>query len=1172
MIRQLIILIIVSSGALYSQSNKYKWEELDYSPKTIARILGGESENNFIVFDDAGSFYKYQSGRWQTFSVPQKNKYIYYILNYVDPNTCLIIAVDEQWHSHFMILKNGVFKKYNLVHKNPFNHFRYVSDNNIYAAGAFGSLAKYDGNTFKIITTPIKSHIDAFYIEMENKYWLGTKSDGVFLFDGINFKKYECEDGINHEVQSFEKNGSTLKIITINHETLELKGKKFKHIETAKNGPLKYITKQPTGFLRIAKEPVSQDSFDIPLNLKPFSVQRMSNGTILFINQESKLFKSAVNKSNFFIDLSPYFNISSNITSKVEGMSFCDFSKDGFSDLLLSYQANPSTIYFGNKSNFFSQKIIYTDSSINRTNGYVHVIGDIDGDYIPDLIIAQHNRKRSIIEIFKGDGNDFKHFKSINIEDSIGERIVENLTLSDFDQDGDLDLILVYYLGKGSKKGSVMLFENRLWGTWWCKWNKQKEIFDGWNKQVLFADFNGDGFNDIYVINKWGNNKLLGFNNDNFIDLTNTSFSDTTKTISSSAISFDYDNDGDLDLLVSSDTPLLQLLENNGKGVFSDVSKKIVFPTGTKKYLLLGDSDLVIGDYNNDGFLDILALFKTSSSIEKYLFINEKGDFFIDKKKDFGLDKFSLQGAINGDIDDDGDLDIIGYDNSNIRLLINNLDDQNYLKIKLLASHSSPAAIGSKIFVYKHGHINDKRFLYGYRQIGSYEYSKNQNSELTVHFGLDASITYDIVTEFYAGNNVSILNVNTGQTLTIAEVSQFTSTFIELPGALFRFFYSRAIQFYILCVLFSLAVFLIGIKYGVRNLGWDVRTISLLATTNISAFWIILIVTSDSTHFIIKYVLPFIVMLIGTIIPLYISFFIRQKSNLTKDISILKEELLQLSINYSHGRWALTNINGIIMLIENMPKNEIQNEKVLLQLSNRLETFENLTKPNVVKLIKTAESIPTFLTESEEKLSKQIIESSNKIFFVKTKSAELFSDEMLNYFYLVKRLTANIKTRITSEFSCNPEQVINLVLELFLNELGKRKINVSKEKTYLDNFFALISKDSLGEIISNCISNSLYAIGETQGEINISLQRIDLKLLITISDSGGGISEEKWEKIFESGYTEKKSTGFGLYHAREILKKYGGRIYISESIPFIRTSINIELNEGIRNEANTITN
>ncbi|MFA7418313.1 MAG: FG-GAP-like repeat-containing protein [Melioribacteraceae bacterium] len=1172
MVRQLIILSLLCFGPIYAQSQQYKWEEVDFPPKKVVRILGGSSENNFLVFDDHGTFYKYKSGLWQTLAVPQKDKYIYYVLQYIDTDRCLIIAVDELWHSHFLILNNGGISKYAIVHKNPFNFFRLVDNYNIYAAGAFGSLAKFDGNSFTLIKTPIQSHIDAFYVEGKNKYWLGTKSDGIFLFDGTNFKKYECEDGKNHEVRTFELKGSALRIITINNETLELQGNLFKHRENDANEYSKKIDKQPTGFLRVSDESTSQKSFNVPLNLKPFLVLRLLNGHILFSNQEGRLFKSIISKTNFFNDLSQYFNINSFLTSKVEGLSLSDISQDGFPDLFISQQANPTKIYLGNKANFFAQKIIQSDSSIQKSSGYVHAIGDINGDNLPDLVTAQHDGEKSTIEIFKGTGNDFERFKTIPIENNFNDRLIENLTLSDFDKDGDLDVIAVYYLGKGSNKGSIVFFENRFWGSWWQKHNKNDNRFDGWNKQVLSADFNNDGTNDIFLINKWGINQLFIFENDDYVNVTKSTFKDTTKTISSSAVSFDFDNDGDLDLLVSSDAPVLQLFENDGTGIFKDESKKIVSPVGAREYLLTWDSDLVVGDYNSDGFLDFFVLLKFSSSTQQYLFINNKGKYFTDRKNDFGLDKYSLLGAVTGDIDDDGDLDIVAYDNSNIRLLINNLDNKNFVKIKLLGFHSSTIAVGSKIYIYKHGHINDKRFLLGYRQIGSFESSKNQHSDITAHFGLADTISYDIVVEFYGGEKISRVNVKAGQSITINEVGAFYGTLINLPGSIFRFFFSREIQFYIISILLSFTVFLFGIKQGVRKLSWDTRSISILSATNISAFWIILIVTSDSLFFLIKYVLPFLVMLIGTIIPLYISFFIQHKSVIGKDITTLKEELLQLSINYSHGMWALTNINGIILLLENLPQNGKQNDKVVSQLIKRLETFVNLTKPNALKLIKTAESIPAFLSESENKLTKQVTRESLTKNIFEINSVSSHTVEMLNYFHLVKRVTSVIKSRITNEFSCKPEEVINMVLELFRVEFEAKGIGVSKEKTYADNYHALISKENLGEIISNCINNSISALEGKRGEITISLKRMDPKLLITISDSGKGIPKEKWEKIFESGYSEKKSTGFGLFHSRELLKKYGGRIFVDESLPLLKTSIAIELNEGIQNEANAIIN
>ena len=181
-------------------------------------------------------------------------------------------------------------------------------------------------------------------------------------------------------------------------------------------------------------------------------------------------------------------------------------------------------------------------------------------------------------------------------------------------------------------------------------------------------------------------------------------------------------------------------------------------------------------------------------------------------------------------------------------------------------------------------------------------------------------------------------------------------------------------------------------------------------------------------------------------------------------------------------------------------------------------------------------------------------------------------EKLLDRFKNIKKFSALIKNKITREYSCNPEEVINLIIDSINSILIEKNISILKHKDYKEELSVLISKSDLAKIIGDCLQNSTFALNNQPGSIEISIKRFDPKLLIVIDDSGCGIPKSNWEKIFESGFSTKNSTGFGLYHSSETLKKYGGRIFVSESIPNTKTSITIELNKGVGNETNSSSN
>ena len=114
----------------------------------------------------------------------------------------------------------------------------------------------------------------------------------------------------------------------------------------------------------------------------------------------------------------------------------------------------------------------------------------------------------------------------------------------------------------------------------------------------------------------------------------------------------DYDNDGDLDFLLagydSGYQRIARVYRNNGNGTFTDIAAGLVG---------VGDGTAAWGDYDNDGDLDILLTGGTGSGgIVSKIYHNDDGTF-----TDIGA---SLQGTYSGvgrwgDFDNDGDLDIL---------------------------------------------------------------------------------------------------------------------------------------------------------------------------------------------------------------------------------------------------------------------------------------------------------------------------------------------------------------------------------------------------------------------------------------------------------------------------------------------------------------------------------
>src|SRR5262249_40856463 len=119
---------------------------------------------------------------------------------------------------------------------------------------------------------------------------------------------------------------------------------------------------------------------------------------------------------------------------------------------------------------------------------------------------------------------------------------------------------------------------------------------------VAVADFNGDGYDDLYFVNQLGANALYRHNKDGTCpDVTGQAGVGLGDRVCVAAAWGDYDNDGRPDLFVTSTRGGNVLFHNNGNGTFTDVTKE----AGVT--LVAHSQTATFFDYDNDGYLDLFV-------------------------------------------------------------------------------------------------------------------------------------------------------------------------------------------------------------------------------------------------------------------------------------------------------------------------------------------------------------------------------------------------------------------------------------------------------------------------------------------------------------------------------------------------------------------------------------
>jgi hypothetical protein len=309
----------------------------------------------------------------------------------------------------------------------------------------------------------------------------------------------------------------------------------------------------------------------------------------------------------------------------------------------------------------------------------------------------------------------------------------------DYDNDGKLDLFVTRYLDWafknnrycGEKKPGYraychpdnyngianILYHNNGDGTF-TDVSSKAGIADANGKGlgVAFADYDDDGLVDVYV----ANDSVQSFLYQNkgkgtFAEvglLTGVGFNEDGKTFAGMGVDFaDYDNDGHPDLIVTDlSNERYRLFRHNGDGSFRDATN--LSGVGGATLPFSGWSTRLF-DYDNDGWKDIfVAQGHVMDTIEKtapnlkyrqppLLLRNESGRFVRVIPGEVFQQDWAGRGAAFGDLDNDGDIDVVVSNVGQRALVIRNDggNRRNWLGIRTVGQTSNRDGIGCRVKV-----------------------------------------------------------------------------------------------------------------------------------------------------------------------------------------------------------------------------------------------------------------------------------------------------------------------------------------------------------------------------------------------------------------------------------------------------------------------------------------
>ena len=501
------------------------------------------------------------------------------------------------------------------------------------------------------------------------------------------------------------------------------------------------------------------------------------------------------------------------IETMTGGVAVFDYNNDGFLDIFFTNGAaipsleksDPSyynRLFRNNGDGTFTD---VTESAGLKGKGYSMGVaaGDYDNDGFVDLYVTGVNYN----QLFHNNGDGT--FTDVTAKAGVSGIIPESgkawsITAGwfDYNNDGLLDLFVVNYLDydihtaalcnqdgvpaycspNGFQGTHNILYRNNGDGTF-TDVSAQSHIsqYIGKGMGVAFADYDDDGFTDIFVSNDTFQNFLLHNNGDGtFTDVAleaGVAFTGNGKTVAGMGADFrDLDNDGKPEIFHTAmfgDT--FPLYRNLGGGQFEDATSRAGLTTLTSRFTAWGTGAF---DFDNDGRKDLFAA--TSDILDNAdavvhrpyalpnLLLRNKGNLTFEDVSATAGAAFSVpaahRGTAFGDFNNDGKIDIVvTVLNGPPELLMNRTRDQNHwIILKLVGVKSNRDGLGTKVKIStSHGdQYNEATTAVGY----------NSSSDKRVHFGLgDATVIDKIELAWPSGVKQILNNVKADQILTVTE-------------------------------------------------------------------------------------------------------------------------------------------------------------------------------------------------------------------------------------------------------------------------------------------------------------------------------------------------------------------------------------------------------------------
>ena len=523
----------------------------------------------------------------------------------------------------------------------------------------------------------------------------------------------------------------------------------------------------------------------------------------IFVKVQGQQFTDITNQSG----IDHYFEVYEGMFGG--GIAVLDYNNDGFEDLYITGGMQEDQL-LENLQNGTFKNVLKTArlESVLRFVTQGVAAADFNRDGWMDLFvttITTKSQKRKIpraqnlIFINQGDGTFKNNSKSFGIQRI--ESFSTGISVGDFNLDGYPDLYVGNYftdydgglkeisdatIVNAGKTAKGYLYENK--GGKRFKEVSEKYNIDhrGFSFGGIFTDFDNDNDLDLIVNNDFGYKAKPNYLLENLypkkeFQYVGENYEMDLRINAMGGATADINADGFLDYFISNIRYNRFMIQDPEKNIFKDQAEAL----GTQLFTISWGANF--NDFDHDGDIDLFVsngdLNPNCVPMYNFFFENVNGQFKEESTK-FGLKDYGVgRGSAIFDLENDGDMDLIVVSQKPIReygppsitrLYRNDIEEGNYLQVKLKGNASTLSAHGARIQVF-----SDSLFIN--QEIDGGNTSHLSHNSTLAHFGLGKRKIIDSLKVIWPGGEITKMNqIKTNQKIFVEETQEFKKRKLNL--------------------------------------------------------------------------------------------------------------------------------------------------------------------------------------------------------------------------------------------------------------------------------------------------------------------------------------------------------------------------------------------------------